>query len=183
MFSRGPIIARYCGKLGERCTGVRQLNLIPESFMKAQNAYLRKLPRSASETAPSSPTALVLCVDDDITHLKLYGDLMTMNGYAVITCTNNRAALKAFRSKPVRLVVLDYSMPNMNGAQLARTMRGEKPNVPIVMLSGFADRPHDVDDAVSSYIVKGQNPRILLREIEELLWQQFAEASSRREAV
>ena len=51
--------------------------------MKAQNADVRKVLRSASETAPSSPTALVLCVDDDISQIKLSGELMTMNGYAV----------------------------------------------------------------------------------------------------
>ena len=151
--------------------------------MKAQNANGRTLPSPASETALSFPTALVLCVDDDISHLKLHSELMTMNGYTVISCANNRAALQVFRSKPVRLVILDYSMPNMNGAELARTMHGEKPSVPIIMLSGHADKPHDVDDAVNSYIVKGQSPRILLGEMRELLWQQFAEAACRREAV
>ena len=151
--------------------------------MKAQNAFVRKPPRSATDSAPFSSQILVLCIDDDISHLKLYGELLTMNGYAVITCTNNRAALKVFRSRPVSLVVVDYSMPNMNGAQIARRMRGEKPNIPIIMLSGHSSRPHDVDDAVSSYIVKGQSPRVLLREIQELLWMQSAEVSPQREAV
>lgn len=176
-------MVRYCGELSEYRSGVRKLYSITGSPMNVPNAYVRKLPCSASETAPFSTAALVLCVDDDMSHLKLYGDIMTMSGYAVITCTNNRAALKAFRSKPVSLVVLDYSLPDMNGAQIARTMRSAKSNIPIIMLSGHADRPHDVDDAVTSYVVKGQSPRVLLREMEELLWQQSAEASSQREAV
>jgi DNA-binding response OmpR family regulator len=83
----------------------------------------------------------------------------------------------------VGLVVLDYSMPNMNGAQIARTMRGEKRNVPIVMLSGHSNRPHDVDDAVNAYIVKGQSPQVLLREMQELLWQQSVEAFFQSKAV
>ncbi len=144
--------------------------------MKAQNDYVRKLPCSTSKNAQLCSETLVLCVDDDVNHLKMTAELMRMNGYAVINCTNCRAALKVFRTRPVSLVVLDYSMPNMNGAQIARTMRGEKSNVPIVMLSGHSNRMHDVDDAVNAYIVKGQSPQVLLRAMQELLWQQYVEA-------
>ena len=140
--------------------------------MKAQNAHPGKLPCSTSQNPQPSSETLVLCVDDDASHLKVTAELMRMNGYTVINWTNYRTALKVFRTRPVALVVLDYSMPKMNGAQIARTMRGEKRNAPIVMLSGHSHRPHDVDDAVNAYIVKGQSPQVLLRKMQELLWQQ-----------
>ena len=151
--------------------------------MKAQNAHVRKLACSTSQNAQPSSETLVLCVDDDVSHLNVMAEVMRMNGYIAINCTNYRAALKVFRTRQVGLVVLDYSMPNMNEAQIARTMRGEKRNVPIVMLSGHSNRPHDVDDAVNAYIVKGQNPQVLLREMQELLWQQSVEAFSQSKAV
>ena len=140
--------------------------------MKAQNAHPGKLPCSTSQNPQPSSETLVLCVDDDASHLKVTAELMRMNGYKSINWTNYRTALKVFRTRPVALVVLDYSMPKMNGAQIARTMRGEKRNAPIVMLSGHSHRPHDVDDAVNAYIVKGDSPQVLLRKMQELLWQQ-----------
>jgi two-component SAPR family response regulator len=48
-------------------------------------------------------------------------------------------------------------------------MREIKPDVPIVMLSGHLERPHDIDGNVDAYLVKGINPEALLNEIDRLL--------------
>jgi DNA-binding response OmpR family regulator len=151
--------------------------------MNLPEHQLRKPPRSVSERSPSFPEGPILCVDDNTAHLELHRAILEKSGYPVITCPDCRRSLDVFRTTVVRLVVVDYSMPQMNGAELARAMRIEKPNVPIVMLSGQAERPHDLGSAIDAYIVKGQNPLVLLHAVRSLMACQSAASFSQRTAV
>ena len=150
--------------------------------MNSPKHRLRKPPRSVSESSPSVSEKPVLCVDDNTAHLELHRAILERSGYTAITCSDCCQAMDVFRTTAVWLVVLDYSMPQMNGAELARAMRMEKPNVPIIMLSGQAEHPHDVGNAVDAYIVKGQNPRVLLHVIRSLITHQSAANISQRAA-
>jgi CheY-like chemotaxis protein len=62
-------------------------------------------------------------------------------GYEVVACTTPQAALDAFAADPsgIDLVLTDYSMPDMNGFELARRITEVSGGVPIVMVTGFVD--------------------------------------------
>jgi len=70
---------------------------------------------------------------------------------------------------PVNIVVLDYAMPGLDGVEIARQMRQIKPDVPIIMFSGYPDPPVDSAAVVDVYIVKGTGPDFLLQTIKQLL--------------
>ena len=125
----------------------------------------------------------ILCVDDDIVQLGLHRALLETSGYEVATCQNGPQSLEIFRAREVGLVVLDYAMPRMNGAEVARAMRLERVNVPIIMLSGQAERPAGVLDAVDAYISKGGNPNRLLSVIASLMERASAVATLERKPV
>ena len=112
---------------------------------------------------------LVLCVDDELIGLKVRKILLERAGYRVLTATNGLAGLQLFSNEPVEAVVLDYSMPGMNGGEIAMKMRQTKPHIPILLLSAYIGLPSDVITAVDLYMTKGEGAPVLLKKLNSLL--------------
>ena len=112
---------------------------------------------------------LLLCVDDDREFLQVLQVTFEASGYDVLTARDGPTALTLFSEFAVDLVVLDYTMPRMNGAEVARSMRHRKPTIPILMLSAHPERPTDVSDLVDDYAVKAEGGAGLVSRIERLL--------------
>lgn len=62
---------------------------------------------------------MILCIDDEPKGLQVRQVLLEMDGYRVLTATSGREGLELFATNPVRTVVLDYRMPEMDGGQVA----------------------------------------------------------------
>lgn len=112
---------------------------------------------------------LVLCIDDEASELAIRRLLLEEAGYDVLTCADSDTGLRLFSTEPVHLVVIDYGMPGLNGTDVAIAMRLIKPDVPIIMLSGYVHPPEDAQDVVDKYVVKGENPNVLLDNIRQLV--------------
>lgn len=112
---------------------------------------------------------LLLCVDDRATSLEVRKLILEREGYEVLTAGDGAAGLELFAARAVDLVVLDYNMPELNGAAVAERMRALKPDVPVIMLSAYFEPPADAAKLVDAYIAKGQNPRVLLEQISLLV--------------
>ena len=63
-------------------------------------------------------------------------------GYKVSATTNSPDALDLFRRQPQHfdLIITDYTMPRMTGVDLAREMMKIRPDVPIILVTGFNER-------------------------------------------
>jgi len=84
--------------------------------------------------------AVVLVVDDDSGVREVTSGILQDLGYAVLEAGSGGAALDAIEGgAPVDLVLLDFAMPGMNGAELARELRARRPDLPIVYATGYAD--------------------------------------------
>lgn len=112
---------------------------------------------------------LLLCVDDRAASLEIRRLILEREGYAVLTAGDGLAGLELFAARPVDLVVLDYHMPEPNGAQVAQKMRRLKPEVPVIMLSAYFEPPPDAAGLIDAYVTKGENPRVLLEHIAHLI--------------
>jgi CheY-like chemotaxis protein len=112
---------------------------------------------------------LVLCVDDELIGLKVRKLLLERAGYRVLTAHNGSAGLEIFSKEPIEAVVLDYSMPGMNGAEVAIKMRQTKPHIPILLLSAYIGLPSEVLSIVDTYMTKGEGPPVLLKKLGSLL--------------
>jgi CheY-like chemotaxis protein len=110
-----------------------------------------------------------LCVDDRAASLEVRRLILEHEGYEVLTASDGPSGLELFASKPVDLVVLDYNMPEVNGAVVARKMRAMKPQVPVIMFSAYFEPPAEAAGVIDAYVAKGQNPRVLLDQISELI--------------
>jgi signal transduction histidine kinase len=83
--------------------------------------------------------AQVLVVDDDDQVRALLVETLTMLGYRVTPADGGQAALTALKARRPDLMLVDFAMPQMNGAQVADQARRVWPDLPIVFASGHAD--------------------------------------------
>jgi CheY-like chemotaxis protein len=112
---------------------------------------------------------LVLCVDDEVVGLQVRKILLERAGYRVLTASDGPSGLEIFASKPVEVVVLDYSMPGMHGGEVAVRMRQAKPEVPILLLSAYMGLSAEVTSLVDLYMTKGEGAPVLLEKLSSLL--------------
>jgi CheY-like chemotaxis protein len=111
----------------------------------------------------------VLCVDDEKIGLRVRRIMLESRGYTVLTASNGSEGLKIFDENHVDLVVLDYFMPELNGAEVAAEMRRRRPGVPIVFLSAYFSLPPEALEVADAFITKGDPPDVLIEKIQNLL--------------
>ncbi|MCF8129689.1 MAG: response regulator [Deltaproteobacteria bacterium] len=90
----------------------------------------------------SSGTERILFVDDEAPIAKMGGRLFERLGYKVTTRSNSIEALDLFRSKPndFDLVISDMTMPNMTGDQLAAELMIIRPDIPVILCTGYSKK-------------------------------------------
>ncbi len=112
---------------------------------------------------------VILCVDDEVTGLSVRKMLLESQGYRILTAENGPDALVLFSSEDPELVVLDYSMPGMNGDVVAERMKELRPDLPIILLSAYVDLPSETLALVDKSITKGEPTPVLLEALSQLL--------------
>jgi CheY-like chemotaxis protein len=85
----------------------------------------------------------ILYVDDDAALVFLVERLLRAQGYVVVGIKNSDDALQVIRSDPYAfdLVVTDYNMPGPSGLDIAKALSVVRPDLPVVLTSGFVDEP------------------------------------------
>ncbi len=96
----------------------------------------------------SQRTLSVLAVDDDDMVLMSTVELLEDLGHKVTFARGGREALDRIGRAPFDLVITDHAMPEMTGAQLATALRASKPDLPIILASGYADLPPGTADGI-----------------------------------
>jgi CheY-like chemotaxis protein len=91
-----------------------------------------ELPRGHGET--------VMIVDDERALVALAEETLAELGYEPVGFDSSLAALHAFRAEPGRfdLVLTDETMPDLTGTEVAREMRQLRPDIPIILMSGYS---------------------------------------------
>jgi CheY-like chemotaxis protein len=111
---------------------------------------------------------IVLCMDDDESLLLLLDATLSMNGYAVLTATNGRQALKLAHAHELNAAVLDYNIPEMDGGEVACEIKRIRPSTPVVMFSG-TDIPLSALMHADGLVRKGESVNALLGLLHRLL--------------
>lgn len=83
----------------------------------------------------------ILVVDDDISVLEVETEILNALGYRVTGQSNPMKALESFCNKPhaYDLVITDFHMPGMNGAELCGRIKTIRPDIPKIIVSGFQE--------------------------------------------
>jgi CheY-like chemotaxis protein len=113
----------------------------------------------------------VLLVDDQIQLCYIYIDYLQRHGYRVLTAEDGVTALQTARAESPDVILMDFSMPQRSGADVARDLKADPrtAEIPIVMLTalpygavGRAAR----EAGCSGYLAKPCGPRRVLLEVE-----------------
>jgi signal transduction histidine kinase len=109
--------------------------------------FLPRAPQAEATTADSDPAAdfggtprnRVLLVDDDEFVREITGMLLEDIGCEVVEAGNGATALEAVAGDDFDLMVVDFAMPGMNGAEVARLARQHRPALKVLFVTGYAD--------------------------------------------
>ncbi len=116
--------------------------------------------------------ATVLITDDDRAIRDSLHRALSLEGYQVVTASNGSEALGAVREHSPDVVVLDVSMPHIDGLTVCRVLRAERSDVPILLLTArtsTADRVTGLDAGADDYVVKPFELDELLARLRALL--------------
>jgi len=114
----------------------------------------------------------ILFVDDEVYLADIGKELLEDYGYVVESMTSSKEAFELFEKYPDQfdLVITDYTMPEMNGEQLARKIRRINPNVPIIMCAGiFLDSEITNGLEFERILVKPIDMEDILKNVREVL--------------
>jgi len=107
---------------------------------RATAAPAAELLETPSEAEPPAQDLKVLLVDDDNAVREVTAGILRDLGYRVLEVGSGGAALDVLdRQAEIDLLLLDFAMPGMNGAEVAREARARRPDLPILFLTGYAD--------------------------------------------
>lgn len=118
--------------------------------LEADRDLPRPLPRGSER---------VLFVDDEAAIVSVGRQMLESLGYEVVACTNGVEALETFRAAPgaFALVVTDATMPAMTGADLSRELLRIRPDIPVILCTGFSEKttPEQASDmGIRAYLQK-----------------------------
>jgi len=113
----------------------------------------------------------ILVVDDKSSVRLMLRDVLTEEGFRVVTAEDGQQALYAARQEKPDLILLDLMMPNMNGLDFIRTYRREQ-NTPIILLTARmeeSDKVVGLELGADDYITKPFSMRELTARIRAVL--------------
>lgn len=116
----------------------------------------------------------ILVAENEPTNRHLMEQILRIAGYETLTATNGREALDALETGHADLVLVDISMPVLDGFHMLALLR-EQPGyaiTPVVAVTAHAtleDRQRALRSGFTEYLTKPFRPRDLLRLVEELL--------------
>lgn len=80
----------------------------------------------------------VLIVDDEVEFTEILSQRMESRGMTVDTAAGGREALEKARARPYDAIILDLSMPEMDGMETLEHLLGENPDLQVIVLTGHA---------------------------------------------
>ena len=119
----------------------------------------------------------VLFVDDHEVLARLSCEILEMQGYRAVSAYNASDALQKFDQENFDILVTDFRMEGMNGLELARKIRAKKPDVPVIIVTGYG--PVDGGKDVAACLQKEELFPALLDKIKLFLGE--AEGIPRRQ--
>ncbi|HEY0370461.1 MAG TPA: response regulator [Thermoanaerobaculia bacterium] len=105
----------------------------------------------------------LLVIDDDEKTVTTYRELLMPYGFEVLTAYDGEQAMPLVETHPdIQLVILDLSMPKMDGRQWLRWFRGKRHDSPVIIITGYKSEPVDEDLNPSVVLEKPCHPADLL---------------------
>jgi diguanylate cyclase (GGDEF)-like protein len=120
------------------------------------------------------PQQTILIADDDPDWRMILRTLLESGGFRVIEASDGKAALRMVQAQPPDLLILDYTMPSMDGPKTCQVLKQDLllRHVPIIMLTARTDihnRILGISSGADDYIIKPFEPEELLARVHMIL--------------
>lgn len=139
------------------------------------------LTKGRGESIPVPPrlkvSRCVLVVDDEPMALELSEEILAADGFAVVKAQSGFEALDYFVQGAHRfeLVLLDLSMPHLDGEETFKRIRKLAPRMPVLLNTGFIEQSrleHMMSDGLAGFLRRPYRPDELLRHVRAILDRQ-----------
>jgi CheY-like chemotaxis protein len=102
-------------------------------------------PSHNAEQPPKTASGHIMIVDDEVQVSNMISELLNLNGYETSVFNDSSFALATFKKSPdsYDLVISDQTMPNLTGIELASLIRAIRPDLPIILCTGYSDAIND----------------------------------------
>ncbi|MBI3635726.1 MAG: response regulator [Candidatus Rokubacteria bacterium] len=147
------VVARHGGNIEIESEGGKGTTVTLR--LPAQTAHRT---RGAAAPAPTGPTGPARClvVDDDPQVREMLRDVLRNGGHTVVTAVDGADGVERFKAGSFDIVITDLAMPKLNGLQLTRVCKTLRPQIPVLMLTGWGVMlteaelaEHGVDEVLS----------------------------------
>lgn len=151
---------------------------LPAAEVAADSDKVRPAEPAAPERAAPST---ILVVDDDVLVAMSTVDMLEDLGHRVIEANSGPTALAVLRNgEPIDLLMTDQAMPGMTGIELAKAARELRPDLPILLATGYAELPKGTDLNLPRLSKPYQQDQ-LAEQLAKLLGRRNASAGARGE--
>lgn len=123
----------------------------------------------------------ILVVEDETDLQEAIAEGLRLDGYAVDTCGSGNRAYELLYVENYDLVILDLNLPGMDGLEVLEKIRGEKPDLKVLILSArssVSDKVRGLDAGANDYLVKPFDFEELEARIRSLLRRKFVQEST-----
>lgn len=118
-------------------------------------------------------TPSILLIDDNAVQAAIRQTILKRAGYFVTVALNPARALERLQtvdsSAEIGLVITDHFMPGMTGADFVRALRGIRPSLPVLVISGLDEVEAEYADLNVTFRLKPLLPENLLSSVHRLL--------------
>ena len=111
--------------------------------------------------------ATILVVDDEPPIRQLVARILERKGHRVIQCGDAASALAV--TDAVDLLLVDYVLPDINGRELTAQLRQTRPDLPVILMSGFLPDPELAPPAPSTFMQKPMTPHVVVDTVYQML--------------
>ena len=123
--------------------------------LAAELALPPLLPEPKPKAVPLPQGGHILLVDDDAQVRAVVADMLEISGFAVTMASSGEAALELLAKDPdFALLIVDYAMPGMTGAEVLREAGTRWPDLPVLVVTGYAEAAHLAEELGSSKIIQ-----------------------------
>ncbi len=131
-------------------------------------------PAEASAAMPIGQGQTVMIVDDETALLESAEEMLAQLGYEPVGFASSTGALRAFAEDPQRFdaVLTDETMPQLSGLQLTRELRALRPELPVIVMSGYGGEQLETKALAAGARLLLHKP-LAMRDIAECLARVF----------
>ena len=153
-------------------TSVEGEGTTAEIWLRVSEARSAEGPAEGDSGEPDAPATTdpltILAVDDDPLVLENTAAMLMELGHKVLEAHSGAEALSLLEQRRVDLIITDYAMPGMTGEELTQRILATQPELPVLMVSGYASLPEGAGTSVPK-LGKPFKERDLSRAISEVM--------------